>query len=201
MSITNIVLAGVGGQGSVLATQVLGRAACNAGLHVVTSEVHGMSQRGGTVLTSMRFGSEVWSPSIPAGEADFVVAFEQLEAARHIELLRPNGVLIMNDQRIRPGTESLKRAAYPDDVAALAEGHCRESIEVPALAIAQDLGNPRLASSVMLGTLSLYLEFPESAWIEALEATVPPATVQKNIEAFQRGVQWRRARERAVVAF
>lgn len=201
MSITNIVLAGVGGQGSVLATQVLGRAACNAGLRVVTSEVHGMSQRGGTVLTSMRFGTEVWSPSIPAGEADFVVAFEQLEAARHIDYLRPNGVLIMNDQRIRPTTESLKRAAYPEDVAALAEGHCRECIEVPALAIAQELGNVKLASSVVLGALSLYLEFPEQAWLDAIATTVPPVTIHGNVEAFQRGAGWRRARERAVLAF
>lgn len=201
MSITNIVLAGVGGQGSVLATQVLGRAAANAGLHVVTSEVHGMSQRGGTVLTSMRFGPEVWSPSIPAGEADFVVAFEQLEAARHIEYLRPNGVLIMNDQRIRPSTESLKRAAYPEDVGALAEGHCRECIEVPALAIAQELGNPKLASSVVLGVLSLYLDFPEQAWLDAIARSVPPVTIHRNVEAFQRGAAWRRAKEKEAVAF
>lgn len=201
MSITNIVLAGVGGQGSVLATQVLGRAACNSGLHVVTSEVHGMSQRGGTVLTGMRFGTEVWSASIPVGEADFVVAFEQLEAARHIEFLRPGGVLIMNDQRIQPTTESLKRAAYPADVAGLAEGHCRECVEVPALAIAQELGNPRLAGSVVLGTLSVYLEFPDSAWIDALTGTVPPKTVDANLEAFKRGAVWRVAREKGAVAF
>ena len=201
MSITNILLAGVGGQGSVLATQVLGRAACNAGMHVVTSEVHGMSQRGGTVLTGMRFGTDVWSASIPVGEADFVVAFEQLEAARHIEFLRPCGVLIMNDQRIQPSTESLKRAAYPDDVASLAEGRCRECVEVPALAIAQELGNPRLAGSVVLGALSVYLDFPESAWTEALTSTVPPKTVDANLEAFRRGAAWRVAREKAAAAF
>ena len=201
MSITNIVLAGVGGQGSVLATQVLGRAASNAGMHVVTSEVHGMSQRGGTVLTGIRFGTEVWSASIPTGEADFVVAFEQLEAARHIEFLRPGGVLIMNDQRIQPSTESLKRAAYPDDVPALAQGHCRECVEVPALAIAQELGNPRLAGSVVLGTLSVYLEFPDQAWIDALTSTVPPTTVAANLEAFRRGATWRVAREKEAVAF
>ena len=201
MSVTNIVLAGVGGQGSVLATQVLGRAAANAGLRVVTSEVHGMSQRGGTVVTTMRYGPEVWSPSIPIGEADYVVAFEQLEAARHIEYLRPNGVLVMNDQRIQPNAEALKRAEYPADVAALAEGSCRECIEVPALAIAQELGNPKLASSVVLGALSLYLEIPEFAWLDAIAACVPPVTIHRNVEAFQRGAGWRRARERAVVAF
>ena len=201
MSVTNIVLAGVGGQGSVLATQALGRAAASADARVVTSEVHGMSQRGGTVLTAMRFGPEVWSASIPQGEADFLVAFEQLEAARHLDWLRPCGVLVMNDQRIRPTSESLKRAAYPEDVAALANGRCRECIEVPALAVAKSLGNPRLAGSVVLGALSLYLEFPEQAWLDAIAASVPPVTIHGNVEAFQAGAGWRRARERAVLAF
>jgi indolepyruvate ferredoxin oxidoreductase beta subunit len=201
MSITNIVLAGVGGQGSILATQVLGRAAANAGVRVVTSEVHGMSQRGGTVLTTMRYGTEVWSASIPQGEADFVIAFEQLEAARHVEWLRPEGVLIMNDQRIRPTSEALKRAAYPEDVSALARELCRECIEVPALAVASSLGNPRLAGSVVMGAVSLYLEFPKEAWLEAIATTVPPVTIHGNVEAFQLGAAWRRARERAVLAF
>lgn len=201
MNVTNIVLAGVGGQGSVLATQVLGQAAALAGLKVVTSEVHGMSQRGGTVTTTMRFGAEVWSPSIPRGEADYVVAFEQLEAARHLEFLRPNGVLLMNDQKIQPNSEALKRADYPANVSALAEGRCRECVEVPALAIAQELGNPKLASSVVLGALSLYLEFPEAAWLDAIAACVPPVTIHRNVEAFQRGASWRRAKERAVLAF
>ncbi|HSJ13794.1 MAG TPA: indolepyruvate oxidoreductase subunit beta [Longimicrobiales bacterium] len=201
MSVTNIVLAGVGGQGSVLATKVLGRAASNAGLRVVTSELHGMSQRGGTVITTVRYGSEAWSPAIPQGEADYLVAFEQLEAARHLDWLRPCGVLIMNDQRIRPTSESLRRAAYPEDIGPLTDGRCRECVEVPALAIAKSLGNPRLASSVVLGALSLYLEFPEDAWLGAIGASVPPATVQDNIEAFLLGAAWRRARERAVLAF
>lgn len=160
-----------------------------------------MSQRGGTVTTTMRYGPEVWSASIPLGEADYLVAFEQLEAARHLDWVRPAGVLVMNDQRIRPTSESLKRAPYPEDVAALAMGHCREVIEVPALAIAQELGNPRLASSVVLGALSLYLEFPEQAWLDAIATTVPPITIHGNVEAFRLGAGWRRARERAVLAF
>lgn len=201
MSITNIVLAGVGGQGSVLATQVVGRAAANSGAHVVTSEVHGMSQRGGTVITTVRYGPEVWSAAIPQGEADYLVAFEQLEAARHLDWLRPCGVVVMSEQRIRPTSEALKRASYPEDVAALASSRCRECVEVPALALAQQLGNPRLASSVVLGALSLYLEFPEQAWLDAIAATVPPITIHGNVEAFRLGAGWRRARERAVLAF
>jgi len=201
MSITNIVLAGVGGQGSVLATQVLARALTNAGKRVVTSEVHGMSQRGGTVITTIRFGDAAWSSVVPLGEADYLVAFEELEAARHLEYLRPGGVAITSDQRIQPNTEALKRSPYPDDVAALAEGRCRELVEVPALAIAQELGNARLAGSVVLGALALYLEIPEGAWLDALAETVPPKTVALNIEAFRRGLAWRQARERAVLAF
>jgi len=201
MSITNIVLAGVGGQGSVLATQVLARALANAGERVVTSEVHGMSQRGGTVITTIRFGDDAWSSVIPVGEADYLVAFEELEAARHLEYLRPGGVAITSDQRIQPSTEALKRSPYPDDVGALAEGHCREFVEVPALAIAQELGNAKLAGSVVLGALALYLDLPEPAWLDAIAETVPPRTVEANVAAFRRGQGWRRAKERAVLAF
>jgi indolepyruvate ferredoxin oxidoreductase beta subunit len=201
MSITNIVLAGVGGQGSVSATQVLARALANAGERVVTSEVHGMSQRGGTVITTIRFGDDAWSPVIPVGEADYLVAFEQLEAARHLDYLRPCGVAVTSDQRIQPSTEALKRSAYPTDVSALADGRCREFVEVPALAIARELGNPKLAGSVVLGALALYLDIPEAAWLAAISETVPARTIEANVAAFQRGLSWRRARERAVLAF
>jgi len=200
MSITNIVLAGVGGQGSVLATQVLARALANAGAQVVTSEVHGMSQRGGTVITTIRFGDDVWSSVIPVGEADYLVAFEELEAARHLEYLRPCGVAITSDQRIQPSTEALKRSPYPEDVQALAAGRCRELVEVPALAIAQELSNARLAGTVVLGALSLCLEIPEEAWLAASPNGYRRRRWRKNIEAFQRGLAWRRARERGVLA-
>ena len=160
-----------------------------------------MSQRGGTVITTVRFGTEVWSAVIPQGEADFLLAFEQLEAARHLDWLRPCGVLLVNDQQIRPASEALRRAPYPNDVLALAEGRCRECVTVPALGIAQELGNPRLAGAVMLGALSEYLEFPEQAWIDAIAETVPPVTIHANLDAFQRGASWRHAQERAIHAF
>jgi len=201
MSTTNIVLAGVGGQGSVLATQVLARALGNAGERVVTSEVHGMSQRGGTVVTAIRFGADAWSPVVPEGEADYLVAFEELEAARHLTYLRPCGIAITSDQRIQPNTEALKQSPYPGDLASLAEGRCRELLQVPALAIARELGNPKLAGTVVLGALSLYLEIPEEAWLDAIAETVPARTVEANLEAFRRGQAWRRAKERAVLAF
>jgi indolepyruvate ferredoxin oxidoreductase beta subunit len=129
------------------------------------------------------------------------IVVEELEAARHLEYLRPTGVAITSDQRIQPSTEALKRSPCPDDVAALAEGRCRKLVEVPALAIAQELGNGKLAGTVVLGVLAPYLEIPEEAWLAAIAEAVPPKTVEKNVEAFRRGYTWRRAKERAVLAF
>ncbi|MEJ2502885.1 MAG: 2-oxoacid:acceptor oxidoreductase family protein, partial [Gemmatimonadota bacterium] len=135
-AVTNIVLAGVGGQGSVLATRVLAAAAEKAGHDVVTSEVHGMSQRGGTVVTTVRFGPTVLSPAVPAGEADFVVAFERLEAARQLDRVREGGVVLVNDQRIAPSIETLKVADYPDDLEARADRRGVSLLVYPALRLA-----------------------------------------------------------------
>lgn len=188
--ITSIVLAGVGGQGSVLATRIVATAAELAGHDVVTSEVHGMSQRGGTVTTTVRYGDEVLSSAIPAGEADFLVAFERLEAARHLEMVAPGGAVLVNDQRIAPSIEALKRAAYPIDV----EGRARDrgvSIQVyPGLRLARDLGHDKLASTIMLGALSNYLFLDRALWKEAIRRTVPPRTIEANEVAFDTGEEW-----------
>ncbi len=188
--ITNIVLAGVGGQGSVLATRVLATAAELAGHEVVTSEVHGMSQRGGTVVTTVRFGGEVLSPSVPAGEADFLVAFERLEAARHLDLVRDGGVAIVNDQRIAPSIETLKSAPYPGEIGDRAAERNVSVLVYPALRLAQELGNEKLASTVLLGGLSTYLFFDRDHWIRAIRASVPPKTVEANEVAFDTGAEW-----------
>ncbi|MFW5947509.1 MAG: indolepyruvate oxidoreductase subunit beta [Gemmatimonadota bacterium] len=187
---TSIVLAGVGGQGSVLATRVLATAAELAGHDVVTSEVHGMSQRGGTVLTTVRFGDEVLSPAVPQGEADFLLAFERLEAARHLDLVKDHGVALVNDQRIAPSIETLKHAAYPRD---LEERARRRHVAVhlyPALELARELGNDRLSSTVMLGALSDFLFIDRAHWIEAIRRTVPPKTIEANEAAFDTGAEW-----------
>lgn len=189
-AITNIVLAGVGGQGSVLATRVLASAAELAGHEVVTSEVHGMSQRGGTVITTVRFGDEVLSSSIPDGEADFLVAFERLEAARHLPLVRRGGLAFVNDQRITPSIESLKTADYPDDLEARALELGVTALVYPALRLARELGNDKLSSTVLLGGLSDYLFFGLEAWKEAIRRNVPPKTVEANIVAFETGAEW-----------
>lgn len=191
---TSILLAGVGGQGSVLATQIIGRAADLAGYEAVTAELHGMAQRGATVLSAVRFGPDVVAPVVPKGEADFVLAFERLEALRFLDHLRPTGVLLVNDQRITPSVEALRGARYPDDFAARTAGRAGDVVLVPGLDIARRLGNTRLASTVMLGALSAYLDIPEHAWLEALDASVPPKTIQANHDAFAEGACWLAAR-------
>jgi indolepyruvate ferredoxin oxidoreductase beta subunit len=188
--VTNIVLAGVGGQGSVLATRVLATAAELAGHDVVTSEVHGMSQRGGTVVTTVRYGAEVLSSSIPEGEADFLVAFERLEAARHLGLVRSGGVAIINDQKIAPSIEALKRADYPREITDRATAGDVSVLMYPALRLAEELGNPKLASTVLLGGLSDYLFIGREHWIESIRRNVPPKTIEANEVAFDTGAEW-----------
>jgi len=188
--VVNLLLAGVGGQGSVLANQIVARAADLAGHDVVTSEVHGMAQRGGSVVTTVRFGRDVHAPKVPMGEADFVVAFERLEALRFLPYLRPTGVLLVNDQRIVPMIESLRTADYPADVAGLAAPHAGAVVLVPGLAIATRLGNTRLTSTVLLGALSDYLDLDATAWRQAIADLVPPKTVQANLDAFDHGARW-----------
>jgi indolepyruvate ferredoxin oxidoreductase, beta subunit len=188
--VTNIVLAGVGGQGSVLATRVLARAAELAGHEVVTSEVHGMSQRGGTVVTTVRYGDEVLSSAIPDGEADFLVAFERLEAARHLSLVRRTGAVLANDQRITPSLEALKAADYPADLQARAEAQGVTIQVYPALRLARELGSEKLSSTVMLGALSNFLFIAREHWHEAIRQSVPPKTVEANEVAFDTGAEW-----------
>jgi indolepyruvate ferredoxin oxidoreductase, beta subunit len=188
--VTNIVLAGVGGQGSVLATRVLARAAELAGHDVVTSEVHGMSQRGGTVVTTVRYGDEVLSSAIPDGDADFLVAFERLEAVRHLSMVRDGGAVLVNDQRIAPSIEALKSAAYPADLQERAAGQGVTVRVYPALRLARELGTEKLASTIMLGGLSTFLFIPREHWHEAIRQSVPTRTVEANEVAFDTGVEW-----------
>lgn len=189
-TITSIVLAGVGGQGSVLASHILASAAELAGHDVVTSEVHGMSQRGGTVVTTVRFGNQVLGSSISEGEADILVAFERLEAARHLPLVRDEGLVFVNDQRIAPSIESLKTADYPRDLEERAAARRLTMLLYPALDLARQLGNDRLASTVLLGALSDYLFIYREYWKEAIRRHAPPRTVHANIVAFETGAEW-----------
>lgn len=189
-TVTNLVLAGVGGQGSVLATRLIATAVGLAGHEVVTSEVHGMAQRGGTVVTTVRYGDEVLSSAIPDGEADFLVAFEWLEAARHLPMVRPGGVVIGSDQRIAPSIEALRTAGYPDDVEERAVAWDVTLHLYPALRLARELGNDKLSNTILLGALSDFLFIDRDHWMQAIRRTVPPKTTEANEVAFDIGAEW-----------
>lgn len=183
----NFLLAGVGGQGTILASDVLASVGLRAGYDVKKSEVHGMAQRGGSVTTSIRWGDKVYSPLIGPGEADFFVAFEKLEALRHIEKLRPGGVVLVNDYAIPPLSVSSGSDQYPDDerILGVLQASTATHYLLPANSLAEDLGNPRVNNVVLLGSLSHWL--PDVAlpmWLEAVRDRVPPKFADLNEQAF-----------------
>lgn len=185
-AVTSVLLCGVGGQGTILAGDLLAKTAAACGLDITLSEVHGMSQRGGSVDTLVRFGSEVFSPLICRGEADFVLSFEELEAARWAPYLKAGGTLIMSLTRIAPLPVLLGKADYPEDLARDLSSKCR-LIALDADVIARRSGSARAANLVLLGVLSAQLPFEEAKWREVIAARVPPKTLEINLRAFQQG--------------
>lgn len=183
----NIMIVGVGGQGSLLASKLLGHLLLTEGYDVKVSEVHGMSQRGGSVVTYVRFGDKVYSPIIDKGEADFIVSFEKLEAARYVEYLKPDGRIVTNTQEMDPMPVIIGNAQYPEDLI----GKMREKgIQVDAmdcLAIANEAGSSKAVNIVLLGKLSTYFDFPLEKWEKAIEACVPPKFLELNKKAFALG--------------
>lgn len=185
MPVTSVLLVGVGGQGTILAGDVLAKVAADAGHDVKLSEVHGMSQRGGSVDTVVRYGDVVHSPVIDPGGADHLVSFEVIEAARWIHYLKPSGRLLVN-ARVMPSLPVIT-GAVPLPVGlepALAD---EGAIFLDAEALACEAGSPRSANVVLLGALSLGLPFPEDAWHRIIERRVPPKTVEANLKAFTLG--------------
>ena len=187
METKNIMIVGVGGQGTLLASKLLGRMLLTAGYDVKVSEVHGMSQRGGSVVTYVRWGDKVYSPIIDKGQADFILSFELLEAARWTEYLKPGGKLITNTQQINPMPVITGAAAYPQDLEAkmAAAGVDRDAID--ALALAEEAGRSKAVNIVLLGRLSKWFDFPEEQWLTAIEESVPPKFLEMNKKAFHLG--------------
>lgn len=183
----NIMIAGVGGQGTLLASKLLGNLLIGQGYDVKVSEVHGMAQRGGSVVTYVRYGERVASPIIDRGEADILVAFELLEAARWAEYLRPEGVLIANTQQILPMPVITGAAVYPEDLAERLREGCGRAVLVDALAPAEEAGSAKAVNVVLMGILSTVLGIPEAAWMAALERQLKPALVEMNKKAFYIG--------------
>ena len=188
METKNIMIVGVGGQGTLLASKMLGRLLLSEGYDVKVSEVHGMSQRGGSVVTYVRFGDKVYSPLIDKGEADFILSFEQLEAARWLPYLKLDGQIILNDQQIDPMPVVTGAARYPDGVVEKLRAAGAKTDAVPALDLAHEAGSQKAVNIVLMGRLSRYFpEIPEKKWLAALEATVPAKFLEMNQKAFALG--------------
>jgi indolepyruvate ferredoxin oxidoreductase beta subunit len=187
MKTKNIMIVGVGGQGSLLASKLLGRLLMNEGYDVKVSEVHGMSQRGGSVVTYVRYGDKVASPVIDAGEADYIVSFELLEAARMLGYLAADGQIITNTQQIDPMPVITGAASYPEDLVGTLKAAGAKVDAFDALRLATEAGSPKAVNIVLMGRLSKYFPLPEPAWTKAIEESVPAKFLELNKKAFELG--------------
>ena len=187
MKTKNIMIVGVGGQGSLLASKLLGRMLLQKGYDIKVSEVHGMSQRGGSVVTYVRFGEKVYSPVIDKGEADFIVSFELLEAARWTEYLKPGGKIVVNTQQISPMPVITGAAEYPQGLAEQMQEAGLDVDAFDALALAEQAGSSKAVNIVLMGHLSRHFDFTEEEWLEALEKSVPAKFLELNKTAFKLG--------------
>ncbi|MEG0876470.1 MAG: indolepyruvate oxidoreductase subunit beta [Oscillospiraceae bacterium] len=185
-----IMIVGVGGQGTLLASRILGSVLTDSGFDVKVSEVHGMSQRGGSVVTYVKFGDKVYSPIIDLGEADYILAFERLEAARWISYLREGGTLILNDRRISPMPVITGAMAYPDEIVTKLQATGERVVAADALSMAMEAGNPKSVNVVLIGILSAIADFSEETWQKALEACVKPKFLEINKKAFALGREY-----------
>ncbi len=183
----NILIVGVGGQGTLLASKLLGRCFLEKGYDVKVSEVHGMSQRGGSVVTYVRYGKEVFSPVIDKGEADMIISFEQLESARWLPYLKKGGVLITNTQQINPMPVIMGTAEYPENILEKIKAAGEKVIAVDALDLAVKAGSVKATNVVLLGVAARELGFGTDIWLDIIKKTVPPKTIELNKEAFITG--------------
>ena len=187
METKNIMIVGVGGQGSLLASKLLGHLLMEQGYDVKVSEVHGMSQRGGSVVTYVRYGDRVNSPVIDKGEADYIVSFELLEAARWLSYLKPDGQIVTSTQQIDPMPVITGAAQYPQDLVEKLKATGARVDALDCLKLAEEAGSSKAVNLVLMGRLSHYFDLPEEAWMKSLEACVPAKFLELNKRAFQLG--------------
>lgn len=188
MTTKNIMIVGVGGQGTLLTSRILGNIILQAGYDVKLSEVHGMAQRGGSVVTFVRYGENVAEPIVEEGQADVLIAFERLEALRYAHFLKKDGVLIVNDYRIDPITVVTGAATYPDNILEDLKKQYKV-ISINAMEEAKKLGNPKTFNVIVLGLAAKHMDFSEEEWLKVIENTVPPKTVEINKKAFKQGFE------------
>ena len=187
MKTTSVMIVGVGGQGSLLASKLLGRLLVDEGYDVKVSEVHGMSQRGGSVVTYVRFGDKVYSPIVTDGEADIIIAFEKLEAARYARYLKKEGRIVVNTQQIDPMPVMIGAAQYPVTVLEELTEKGLQVESLDALSLAEQAGSSKAVNIVLMGRAAKYFDIPYERWMAAIENTVAPKFIEMNKKAFDLG--------------
>ena len=187
METKNIMIVGVGGQGTLLASKLLGRMLLGRGCDVKVSEVHGMSQRGGSVVTYVRYGDKVCSPIIDKGQADVILSFELLEAARWTEYLKPGGRIVTNTQQVNPMPVITGAAEYPQGLEESMRALGIDLDAIDALSLAEEAGSSKAVNIVLMGRISRQFDFSEAEWLEAIEQSVPPKFLELNKKAFALG--------------
>ncbi|MFW6386796.1 MAG: indolepyruvate oxidoreductase subunit beta [Bacillota bacterium] len=187
MNNLNIIIVGVGGQGSILASKVIGNVGIINSCDVKMAEVHGMAQRGGSVITSIKLGDKVYSPLVETGEADIILAFEQLEGLRRIERLSPEGTMILNTQKIDPMPVIIGQAGYPENIIEEVKEKYTNIVTLDALEMAKEAGSMKTVNTVSLGVMSTLTDFPVEDWEESIREFVPEAFVETNLKAFAAG--------------
>jgi indolepyruvate ferredoxin oxidoreductase beta subunit len=185
--IKNILLAGVGGQGTLLASEILSEVLMLAGHDVKKAEVHGMAQRGGSVVSHVRYGKKVLSPTIADGTADILFGFELLETCRYLPLLKKGGQVIVNNVRISPPSVALGQDDYPDDIPGYLHKNIDDAHIVNGMELAEQAGNVRTVNVVLIGALSLYMDIKKDLWLQAIKSMVPERFLDLNIRAFKLG--------------
>ena len=187
MKTVSVMIVGVGGQGSLLASKLLGRLLVDEGYDVKVSEVHGMSQRGGSVVTYVRFGDKVYSPIITDGEADIIISFEKLEAGRYANYLKKDGKIVVNTQQIDPMPVIIGAAQYPENVLDELREKGVSVDALDALSLAEQAGSSKAVNIVLMGKAAKYFDIPYERWITAIENTVAPKFIEMNKKAFELG--------------
>ncbi|MBP1534045.1 MAG: indolepyruvate oxidoreductase subunit beta [Ruminococcus sp.] len=187
METKSIMIVGVGGQGSLLASRIIGNVLLNQGFDVKVSEVHGMSQRGGSVVTYVKYGDKVYSPVVEKGEADIIISFEQLEAARYVQYLKKGGHIVTSTQKIDPMPVITGAAVYPENIIDKLNGLGIDVTAVDALTLAEQAGTAKASNVVLMGVVSKKMDFDEAVWQQALEQCVPAKFLELNKKAFALG--------------
>ncbi|MFW6021925.1 MAG: indolepyruvate oxidoreductase subunit beta [Halanaerobiaceae bacterium] len=187
----NIMIVGVGGQGTLLASRVIGNVALTNSFDVKMSEVHGMAQRGGSVVTNVKIADKVYSPIIEKKEADIILAFEKLEALRWIEYLKPGGKMFINDQQIDPIPVIIGKAEYPENILEKINDNYDNITTIDALSIARECGTIKAVNTVLIGLMARSIDIPKKHWVESVKKMVPEKFVDVNINAFERGYNFK----------